>query len=138
MLKLDVLIKYLRKDEALRSLFLQLNFRSISLSQIEKGTRKTKYFLHTINGYVELLLNIYIFLFITTYNHELSAILKKKPRRFKIHAGLSNPNVIRSKEAERRVIQAQSTNSAYADLAGEVLLILFQINQRIRYMYQHV
>lgn len=51
--------------------------------------------------------------------------LKKKPRRFKIHAGLSNPNVIRSKEAERRVIQAQSTNSAYADLAGEVLLILF-------------
>lgn len=52
-------------------------------------------------------------------------MLKKKPRRFKIHAGLSNPNVIRSKEAERRVIQAQSTNSAYADLAGEVLLILF-------------
>lgn len=46
--------------------------------------------------------------------------LKKNP-----HAGLSNPNVIRSKEAERRVIQAQSTNSAYADLAGEVLLILF-------------
>lgn len=78
-IKLDVLIKYLRKDEALRSLFLQLIFRSISLSQIEKETRKTKYLLHTINGYVELLLNIYIFYSLHHITMSYPPYFKKNP-----------------------------------------------------------
>lgn len=126
-IKLDVLIKYLRKGEVLRSLFFTINFR---IDIINK--EPVKLYIYCIQT-----MNMSIYKQLSTFFYPLHQITISYPPYLKKNPAISTPgfqirrdrgtpaNLTRSNEATSRVTKAQSTNSAYADLADEVILLLF-------------